>query len=67
MIKKKYLFPEYYIHKVPYCDECNIPLKDTGQQLLVNPPISMHICPRCGKEYTFNVNELQGEWKWRTL
>ena len=67
MIKKEFLFPHYYVHKIPYCDDCNIKLVNMNQRLLSYPPMDMYKCKQCGKEYTFNVNDLQGEWRWRTI
>lgn len=67
MIKKTYLIPEFYIHKEPYCDECKIPLKDAGRTLMVNPPLHVYKCPRCGVEYNLKEADLQGEWKWRSI
>lgn len=67
MIKKSYLIPEFYIHKIPYCDDCDEQLKDTGIALMSNPPQYQYICPKCNKTYTFNDKDIQGEWKWRTI
>lgn len=67
MIKKSYLFPEFYIHKQAYCDDCNLPLKNTNTQWLTNPPMQVFVCEKCGKEYHVSIDELQGEWKWRTI
>lgn len=67
MIKQSFLFPEYYVHKEAYCDECNIKLHDTGMELLSNPPIKVLQCSQCGKEYKISSSELQGHWRWRTI
>lgn len=67
MIKKSFLFPQFYIHKEAYCDECDIKLVDTGMQLMSNPPLQVMKCPRCNKEYNISTLELQGEWKWRMM
>lgn len=66
-IKKQYLIPEFYIQKIPICDDCNIPLIDLQCQLLSSPPKAMYKCKKCNKNYNFNVNDIQGEWKWRTI
>lgn len=67
MIQKQFLFPQYYILKIPVCDDCNIKLQDTGRRLLSSPPISVYKCSKCNKEYHFRQGELEGEWKWRTI
>lgn len=67
MIKKHYLFPECYVAKIPYCDDCNIQLNNCNTQLLSDPPISIYMCPKCKKEYHFSQDSLGGEWKWRVL
>ena len=67
MIKKTYLFPQFFIHKQAFCDDCNIPLTDTGVQLLSNPPLQVMKCSKCNKEYNIKVSDLLGEWKWRVL
>lgn len=66
MIKKEFLIPECYIHKQAYCDDCGELLIDTGNQLLSSPPKTVMKCNKCNKFYHINVEELQGEWKWRT-
>ena len=66
-IKKQFLIPECYVHKVPICDDCAQQLEDTGRRLMSNPPLCQFICKRCNKEYSFREHELQGEWKWRTI
>lgn len=66
-IKKQFLIPEYYIHKIPICDDCNVELEDTGRMLMSNPPLTVLKCSKCNKEYQINSYELQGEWKWRTI
>lgn len=65
MIKNHYLIPEYYIAKIPYCDDCNIPLTAQSYELLSSPPKKVFICANCNKEYYYLPSELQGEWKWR--
>lgn len=67
MIEKHFLFPQYYILKIPKCDDCKIQLQDTGRRLLSNPPICIYKCPKCNREYNYNESQIQGEWKWRTL
>lgn len=67
MIEKHFLVPQYYILKIPKCDNCKINLEDTGRRLLTYPPSSIYKCPKCNKEYYFRENELEGEWKWRTI
>lgn len=68
MIEKQYVFPEFYINKVPKCDDCNnVILEDTGYRLTSNPPKIVLKCPKCNKEYTYYEHEVRGEWKWRTL
>lgn len=67
MLEKHYLFPECYIIKIPKCDNCKVELQDTGIVLMSNPPQYTYKCPKCNKEYTFRENEIQGEWKWRTI
>ena len=51
MIKEEYLFPQYFVNKIPICDDCKEPLKNTNQQLLSNPPLLIYKCPKCNKEY----------------
>ena len=51
MIKKHYLFPECYIAKIPYCDDCNVQLLNKNIQLLSNPASSLYECPKCHKDY----------------
>lgn len=67
MIKKHFLFPEYYVAKVPYCDDCDVQLRNTNTQILSTPPSNLYICPKCNKEYYFSVDSLGGEWKWRVI
>lgn len=67
MIKEQFLFPQYYIHRVACCDDCNIPLNDRGTRLMSNPPKIVMICPKCNKEYYIDEDKLIGEWKWRTI
>lgn len=67
MIQNHYLFPQFYICKVPYCDDCNIQLLSLNQTLLSDPPMQMFKCTKCGREYSYRADELQGEWKWRAL
>ena len=67
MIRNKFLIPECYVYKIPYCDECNIELKDTNTMVPTDPPKWKYICPNCNKEYNFLETELRGEWKWRTI
>lgn len=67
MIEKKFLFPEYYIHKIPMCDECKCILEDLNVMLPLSPPKHVFKCPNCNKEYSFLSSELNGEWKWRTI
>lgn len=67
MIKKQYLFPECYINKVACCDDCEVPLDMTNTQLLSDPPKQVMKCPKCNKEYYIDMNQIKGEWKWRTI
>ena len=67
MIKKQFLIPECYVHKVPVCDNCNEVLVDTDIMNMSNPPQCKFVCPKCNKEYTFSEKDLRGEWKWRTI
>jgi hypothetical protein len=67
MIKNTFLFPQYYIQKVPYCDICNIPLTGTGTVIMTNPPMHEYVCESCHKKYSFSENEIQGEWRWRSI
>lgn len=67
MIKEEYLFPQYFVNKIPICDDCNEPLKNTNQQLLSNPPLLIYKCPKCNKEYYYKESEIRGEWKWKTI
>lgn len=67
MIKKQFLIPECYVHKVPVCDNCNEVLVDTGIMNMSNPSQCKFVCPKCNKEYTFFEKDLRGEWKWRTI
>lgn len=67
MIKKQFLFPECYINKVPYCDKCKVQLLNTNTELLTSPPIKIFQCPKCKEKYNIRADELQGEWKWKTI
>ena len=67
MIRKQFLFPQFYINKIPYCDDCKIPLQSTGTVLMSSPPQYEYKCYNCGKEYSFKEDEIQGEWKWRAI
>lgn len=67
MIKKHFLFPECYIAKIPYCDDCNVQLKQSDTQILTNSPSYIYNCPKCNKEYYFSAGSLEGEWKWRVI
>lgn len=67
MIQEQFLFPQYYVHRIAYCDKCKIPLNDKGIRLMSNPPITVLECPKCKKEYQYTETELRGEWKWRTI
>lgn len=68
MIEKQFVFPEYYINKVPKCDDCkNVILQDTGIRLTSYPPQIVLRCPNCNREYTHYEHELRGEWKWRAI
>lgn len=66
-IKKKFLIPEFYVHKTAYCKKCNVELYFTGTQLLSAPPQNVMVCPKCKESYNISENELQGEWKWREI
>ena len=66
-IQKQFLFPEFYINKVPICDECNMQLVDTGVMLSSNPPYWIYRCSKCKKEYQVKESEIRCEWKWRTI
>ena len=67
MIEKHFVFPEYYIMKIPMCDECKVQLQDNNIMLPTNPPKWQYICPKCEKLYDFFEKDLRGEWKFRTL
>lgn len=67
MIKQVFLFPQYYVHKQPICDDCGQELFSTGITLVSNPPLVEHICKKCGKTYNISETDLRGEWKWRTM
>ena len=67
MIKKEFLIPEFYINKRAFCDNCDVELQDTGTRLMSNPPLIVLRCSKCNKEYNIRSDELQGEWKWRTI
>lgn len=67
MIKTKFLFPEYYIQKIPMCDECNIELKRTGTAYMTDPVQLQYACPQCNKEYLYREEEVCGQWKLREL
>lgn len=67
MIEKRFLFPECYVAKVPFCDDCKVQLSQSGVQVLTNPVKLQYICSKCHKEYYFLESEVQGEWKWRML
>ena len=67
MIKTEYVFPEYYIKRTAFCDDCQVELHFTGTQLLSAPAKNVMICPKCRKRYDIPETEMQGEWKWRTI
>lgn len=67
MIEKQYLMPEFYIHKIPKCDKCNVVLTDTHISYPTSPVKWKYVCPICNEEYTFTSDELQGEWKWKII
>lgn len=67
MIKKQFLIPEFYIHKIPYCDVCDRELEEQPYIVMTNPPQHTFKCPSCNKEYTYREDEVKGEWKWRTI
>lgn len=67
MIKNSYFFPQCYVAKIPYCDECDESLVRKNVQLLVDPPSSVYVCPKCNKEYVISDISLEGEWKWRKI
>lgn len=67
MIKQTFLFPQYYVQKTPYCDECSIPLVSTGVVYMSDPPLYEYKCSNCGKTYTYKETEIQGEWRWRSI
>lgn len=66
-IKKKFLIPEFYVHKTAYCKKCNEALVFTGVQLTSNPPQNLMQCPKCSITVGITEDELQGEWKWREI
>lgn len=66
-IKNNYLFPEYYIQKEAYCDDCKEKLVDTGIRLMSFPVQIEMKCQKCNKHYNFYERDLQGEWKWREV
>ena len=44
MIEKQYVFPQYYINKIPKCDDCkDIILIDTGARLTSSIPTPIGI------------------------
>lgn len=65
MIKEEKLIPEYYINRIPYCDDCNVRLIDTGRRLLSSPLQWSMKCPNCNKFYHINETELESEWVWK--
>lgn len=67
MIHKQFLIPEYYIHKIPMCDNCKIELESTETVLASYPPLYPYKCPHCGEIYNIREQDLKGEWKWRTI
>ena len=67
MIEKHFVFPEYYIVKVPLCDDCKVRLHDNNLMIATNPPQWQYSCPQCNKVYTFSSEELKGEWKFKAL
>lgn len=67
MIKEKFLFPQYYIHRIPMCDDCNEELKRLPYELLSSPPQYQFQCPKCNKTYRYYDYQIQGEWKWREI
>lgn len=69
VIKKTYLFPQFYIHKQAFCDDCdNVILEHTGNIVTQEAGEQLEYrCPKCNKIYLFSENDLKGEWKWRTI
>lgn len=67
MIEEHFLFPQYYIHKIPKCDTCKIELWNTNVELMSNPPQRVYQCPKCNEKYNISVDDLEGEWKWRMI
>ena len=67
MIEKCFLFPEFYVAKVPKCDDCKVVLQDNNLMLATNPPQWQYVCPKCNKLYAFYEKDLKGEWKWRAI
>lgn len=67
MIEKRFLIPECYVFKIPKCDDCKVELQKLPYELLTYPAKYHYQCPECKKEYTFLQNEVEGEWRWRTI
>lgn len=67
MIKKSFLFPECYVAKQPFCDDCNNQPLNMVAELTSNPPVYEYVCPKCNKKYQYNEREVIGEWKWKTI
>lgn len=65
MIRKECLVPDYYLKKIPVCDNCNVDLKQEPNVLMSNPVQYIYKCPKCGNEYYFREEDIKGEWKWK--
>jgi hypothetical protein len=50
-IKRKY-------YAVPWCDDCDIKLQDSGMVLCTYPPQYKYYCPVCNKIYSFFKEEI---------
>lgn len=45
------------VKRVTYeCDACEGDVQSTGRALMSNPPIYLHECVNCGKEYRFRTH-----------
>lgn len=54
--KEKKIKRKYYAK--PWCDDCDIELKETGMVLCTYPAQYVYYCPNCNKQYTFLRGEL---------
>lgn len=45
------------------CDECSNPVEQSGTTLMCYPPLYLHRCKQCGREYQFRKQYPYIEWR----